>query len=176
MASRPLIAAFVACLLAPRCAAARQRPQVPVRVAWTYEGVPAGIRLFELKSGSWPVWQTEVVARLEQAPLGAEVPGSTVLLLPGQTKRIALVYENAGRGTIDFFAAPHSITPGRDALGFKFRCLCTNHVYKIPPGHWWYRVVELRLDREFAGARLEVSHELVAVEPARGELFRQGIR
>lgn len=165
-------ALVLAVLLASGAAAAKP---VPLHVAWSYDGVPEGMRLYELKPGDWPVWKTEVVADAAAAPVAGEIPGATVALRPGEKKKVALFYRNATGKTVRFFAAPHSVSPAQASLGFKFLCLCTNHVYTVAPGQSWYRIVELRLARDFAGESLDVVHQLVAVDEPRAEAFRHGM-
>lgn len=148
-------------LLALALAAAAEPAEVVV--SWAHEGLPEGMTLCELKPGDWPLWQTGTVERVEESPAGSPVPASTVRLRPGETLRAALLYTNRTSRTLRFFAAPHHVEPARASLGFKFKCLCTNHVYEVPPGRSWYRVVELRLARGFSGRRLEIKHHLVAV-------------
>lgn len=167
-----LTAGFMA---APACAAPERRPPVELRVAWDYNGVPEGMKLYELKPGDWEVWTTSVVATAADAPVYREIPDATVRLRPGERKRVALFYENTTARPVRFFAAPHSVSPARAALGFKFLCLCTNHVYVVAPGQVWYRVVELRLARDFAGKRLEIVHQLVAVDEESAAEFREGM-
>lgn len=169
--ARALILAF---LLAAAPAAAATKA-VRLRILWSYDGVPEGMALYALKPGDWPTWRTEVVASTAQAPVAREIPGAAVSLGRGATMKAALVYVNRTGRPVRFFAAPHSVSPARAALGFKFLCLCTNHVYTVPPGASWYRVVELRVARDFAGESLDVAHQLVAVDGTRAEEFRQGM-
>lgn len=164
----------LAVLLAAAPAAAATKT-VRLRILWSYDGVPEGMKLYELKPGDWPVWKTEVVADASAAPVSREIPGATVALRRGEKRKAALFYVNRTDRPVRFFAAPHSVSPARASLGFKFLCLCTNHVYTVAPGQSWYRIVELRLARDFAGESLDVVHQLVAVDEPRAEEFRQGM-
>jgi len=173
--SRALAAGLILLL----SAAARARtPQAPValKIGWDYGGVPPGMALYELRTGGPKTWTTAVAASLAEAPVARAIPDATVRLRPGEARQVALVYRNATASPVRFFAAPHSVTPARAALGFKFLCLCTNRVYVVPPGGVWYRVVELRVARDFAGDRLEVVHQLLAVDEKRAEDFRDGMK
>jgi hypothetical protein len=172
-----LLRALLALLAAasPVCASSPEPPPVPVRVEWTYDGIPPGMKLYELKPGDWPIWKTETVDSVSDAPVTKEVPASTLLLRPGQSRTVALFYTNLSGRTVHFFAAPHHIEPEGDSLGFKFKCLCTNHVYAVPPGHSWYRVVELKLAKGFVGDHLDIRHRLIAVGEERADDFAQGM-
>jgi len=156
-------------------ARAGERAPVPLKISWSYGGVPAGMRVYAVREPDAPTWETKVVARLADAPVARELPDATVLVRPGERRKIALVYANASGRTVRFFAAPHSVSPAARALGFKFLCLCTNHSYTVPPGAVWYRIVEVRLARDFAGDRLEVVHQLVALDEKSARDFTDGM-
>ncbi|NNN06317.1 MAG: hypothetical protein HKL90_10495 [Elusimicrobia bacterium] len=148
---------------------------VHVHIRWTYDGVPEAMKIYELKPGKWSVWKIGTVVDLKDAPVATEIPGSILLMKKGQKKRFALVYKNTTDKTIYFFAAHHIVKPAEDTLGFNFLCLCTNHVYKVSPGQTWYRIVELRLARDLDGNALDVLHQLIKVDAARGERFKGGM-
>lgn len=168
------LAAGLTLLLAAAASAAPPEP-VALKIGWDYGGVPPGMELRELKPGDWKTWTTGVAASAGETPAALVVPDSTVRLRPGETRKVLLFYRNPTKAPVRFFAAPHSVTPAQAALGFKFLCLCTNHVYVVPPGGAWYRVVELRVARDFVGERLEVVHQLLAVDEKRAEDFRDGM-
>lgn len=132
-----------------------------VALAWMYEGIPGTMTVHEA-SGENPLWETATAAALKSIPAGKPFPGQVVRLKEGETRRAVLVYHNATDKPVRFFAAPHSAAPARVSLGFKFKCLCVNHVYAVPPGQWWYRVVELRAEPGAKGGRLELTHQLVS--------------
>lgn len=140
-----------------------QRPEAVVSLSWEHRGIPEGMRVYEPASGaaSLPLWHTATAARLKDIPAAAELPGGEVKLRPGRSRRLLLVYRNPGRAPVRFFAAPHHVRPDESSLGFEFACLCMNHVYTAPPGGYWWRVVELQLDKDFAASTLEVRHVLL---------------
>jgi hypothetical protein len=176
MEARSAILALTAVLLAvPAIAAPERRPPAELKISWDYGGVPEGMKLYELKAGDWAVWTTSVAAPGDETPLLREIPDATVRLMPGERRRVALYYRNATDRPVRFFAAPHSVSPARSALGFKFLCLCTNRVYTVAPGEIWYRVVELRLARDFAGKRLEIVHQLLAADEESAAEFKNGM-
>ena len=161
----------LAALLAAPAFAAEPPATVKVKVSWDYEGVPSGMTIRAQKAGDFELWDTGTAATAAATPAGDEFPAQVAKLKPGEALRAVLVYHNKSAKTVRFFAAPHAATPSSATLGFKFKCLCTNHVYEVPPGRFWYRVVELRLAREYEGRRLEIRHNLVAVTGPRAEAF-----
>lgn len=143
---------------------------VPVHILWNSRGFPGKIRLYELAAGR-PIslWETETVSSLEKAPVSGEIEGSTLLLSPGELRRFALVYKNETGEDLFFFAAPHSVTPPEFGFGFKFKCLCVNHLFKVEAGKIWYRIVEFRTMPNWASGEFEVSHTLVRVDPTQAK-------
>jgi hypothetical protein len=159
-----MIAAFL--LLASLASGRAEAPPAratEVRLAWTYEGLPPGMRVFEASPKTPAVWTTDASRRLEDVPHGDEIARGRVRLRPGEEKTLVLVYHNAGEAPIRFFAAPHDVAPRAAALGFEFVCLCQNHVYSAGPGRWWWRVVSLSLSPEVTAPALKVTHALVRV-------------
>ncbi len=143
--------------------AALAAPPAEVRLSWTYEGLPAGMRVFEAPADPPALWTTSTAERLEDVPHGEEVAGGKVRLAPGSGRLLVLAYRNPGPSPLRFFAAPHDAKPRPAALGMEFECLCLNHVYAVGPGRWWWRVVRLSLDAEYDAPRLDVTHALVRV-------------
>lgn len=80
-------------------------------------------------------------------------------MLPGDSQIVYLVAKNTGKKPVSFFVAPHLTKPESASLGFKFQCLCYNHVYRVGAGKVWYRVMKLSLAREAKGP-IELTHEL----------------
>lgn len=150
------MAALLLLLLAVPAAA-----ELHVTLSWAYDDVP-GVMTVHEPAGERPLWETATVSSLKGVPAGPSFPGQTVPLKAGETRRAVLVYRNPSDKTVRFFAAPHNAEPPRVSLGFKFKCLCTNHVYEVPPGKTWYRVVELKAEPGAKGGKLEVRHHLVA--------------
>ena len=139
------------------------RPEAAVTLSWEHRGIPEGMRVYEPGPGAalLPLWHTANAARFENIPAAEELPGGTVKLRPGQSRRLLLVYHNPGRTTVRFFAAPHHVHPDESSLGFEFACLCMNHVYTAPAGGYWWRVVELQLGENFTASELDVRHVLL---------------
>lgn len=145
---------------------------VKIHVTWKYKGFPASVSLYELK-GKPVLWETQSVASLASAPVAQPIADSVLTLTPGQRKRFVLVVQNPGVQPLFFFAAPHTVHPEEDTLGFKFKCLCINHAYTINPKETWYRVVEFRLSRDFVGNELTISHTIIGIDSQRAHSFAQ---
>lgn len=139
------------------------RAPAVVTLSWEHRGIPEGMRVHEPGPGAegLELWHTAAAKRLAGVPAGAELAGGKVSLRPGESRRLLLVYRNPGKTTVKFFASPHHVHPDESSLGFEFACLCMNHVYTVAPGGWWWRVVELKLESDFAAAALEVKHVLL---------------
>jgi hypothetical protein len=149
---------------------------IKVRLLWRYQDLATGMEVRELAPGQWPLWKTATVANREQAPIRDEIPDATLMMHAGQKKRFALVYTNHTDKPVYFFAAPHHADPPENALGFKFKCLCVNQAYEVPPGHTWYRVVEFRLAPSYVGDHLDITHSLIGLDAARAEEFNKSMR
>jgi hypothetical protein len=134
---------------------------------WTYEGLPAGMRVLEASDKTPELWTTETTDKRESIPAGAELAGGRVSLRAGEQRTLVLAYRNPGTAPLRFFAAPHSAKPAAASLGLDFECLCLNHVYAVGPGRWWWRVVRLSLSEDATAPRLAVSHALVRVTDAK---------
>lgn len=149
---------------------------VPVTVKWEHKNIPPGMKIYDLKSGSKAaLWKTDTVKSLKEAPVGNEIPTGEMKLATGSKKRFVLVYENKSDQALYFFAAPHQAEPAESSLGFKFKCLCINHAFKIQPNEIWYRVVEIRIAPKFLGDRLTLTHQVIGLDPAKAEDFNKSM-
>lgn len=144
---------------------ARENEQtLKITISWKYEGMPPGIKIYEVRSDTETgLWDTDNVEKFTQTPAGKELKNGEFLLKPGSKKEFVLVYHNTSSEAIHFFAAPHHMNPEKNALGYKFKCLCVNHIFTAEPGQYWYRVVDLRSLATIEGETLEISHTLVRV-------------
>ncbi len=143
---------------------------VKVNIGWRYKDFAHTMTIYEVK-GQPRLWETKSVANLAATPVTEPITGSAFELVPGHKKRFALIVKNDGDKPVYFFAAPHMVQPEEDALGFKFKCLCTNQAYKIGPRETWYRIVEFRLSEDFAGKELTVTHTLIGIDEKRAASF-----
>ncbi len=147
---------------------------VHVRISWNYVELDTKMKIYE-PAGQTPLelWQTASVPSIKEAPVSVEIDESKLVLKPGEKKRFVLAMENPGKEPVYFFAAPHIVQPDYLAFGFKFKCLCVNHAFEIPPGGVWYRVVELRLSEDFIGDQIEITHSLVSLTEERVRSMQQ---
>ncbi|TGL49926.1 hypothetical protein EHQ61_10005 [Leptospira wolffii] len=143
---------------------------VPVRIEWIYKGLPGKMEIYEL-AAQRPVqlWDTSVVADLSSAPVSSKIEDSRLVLSPGETRKFALVYKNETKEKLHFFAAPHSVNPPEFGFGFKFKCLCVNHLFQVNSGQVWYRIVEIRTMPSWASEPFGIVHTLVRVDPAQAK-------
>ncbi|MDF3818354.1 hypothetical protein P3G55_00495 [Leptospira sp. 96542] len=145
---------------------------VRMSIQWEYTNFPLEMKIYEL-SGSVPmtVWTTATIPQDQKSPIGKEIEDGEFLMKPGTKKQFLLVAKNDLDKEIYFFAAPHSALPVEHSFGFKFKCLCVNHAFFIPPKHFWYRVVEIRTSPDFLGDHLTLRHNLIGISKARMNEF-----
>lgn len=150
--------------------------QIRVSVLWEKKSFPLEMQLYEGASQR-PVdlWATGSVQDLSDAPVSTPIEGNDLYLKPGSKKRFVLVVKNTTDRDFYFFASPHSMLPAEGSLGFKFKCLCVNHAFFIPPKEIWYRVVELRTGGEAMGKELRITHTLVGMDEERIRLYQKRI-
>lgn len=150
----------------------KRADQVKVHLAFEPVEFKGEMEIFEVKPRTHTaLWQTETEKDEDKIPIGERIEKNTFEMRPGSTKRMVLVMRNPTKETKYFFAAPHVVDPPVYSLGFKFKCLCINHAFSIPPGEIWYRVVELRMDKDFVGDAFEIKHSLIGLDAARAKEF-----
>ncbi len=143
---------------------------VPVRIEWIYKGLPGKMEIYELAAQRpVPLWDTNTAADLASAPISSPIQNSKLVLSAGETRKFALVYKNETKEKLYFFAAPHSVNPAEFGFGFKFKCLCVNHLFQVEPGSIWYRIVEIRTMPSWASEEFSITHTLVRVDPAQAK-------
>lgn len=137
---------------------------------WKQGGTAILVRLYELspKHGLKPS-QTGIVDQKVSRLLQHELKDGKVAVWPGQKQALLLVIENPSEYEFRFSVAPHSTHPESDTLDFKFFCLCNGHVYKIPSGKTWYRLLEIKGDKTLTAKKIELTHTIIEVskEPPR---------
>ena len=148
-----------------------------VAIVWDYKDMAPDMKIYDYKGTKAPaLWKTEIVKEEKDLPIGAEIPASTLELAPGKSKRFVLVYRNKTDKPVHFFAAPHSASPPENSLGFKFKCLCINHAFKVEPKSSWYRIVDFKLSEAFSGEKLEIKHILVGLAGDKAEQFNKAAK
>lgn len=116
---------------------------------------------------SLTLWTTGSIPEGKRTPFGELIPDSQIVLKPGSKKQFVLVMKNPTNDPVYFFAAPHSALPVEHSFGFKFKCLCVNHAFSVPPKETWYRVVEIRLSSDYLGDHLNLTHNLIGITKER---------
>lgn len=134
-------------------------------IKWSYQKVDGVMKIYEPTAARpLTLWEMGNGKALADLPVSKEIASSRVQIPIGGKKQFVLVMKNDSAKTTYFFAAPHHMDPPEFSLGFKFKCLCVNHVFKIPPGEFWYRVVELHLDENYGGGEaITITHNLIGV-------------
>jgi hypothetical protein len=163
---------FLALVLSILASSAWAEPTVKINVQWLYKDFSSPVSIYEAK-GRPILWQTGSVASFAKAPVGEQIATSSFQLSPGQKKRFVLIAQNLTDKPQYFFAAPHTVHPEEESLGFKFKCLCINHAYTINPKETWYRVVEFRLSPQFVGKELTITHTIIGIDSKRAASFSQ---
>lgn len=145
------------------------KPKIQVQLEWEYQNLKGTMQLYEPHPNKQlALWKTASVKKKNQLPVGKKIVGQFLEMKPGEKKRMVLVLENNTDQAQHFFAAPHSMTPPQYSLGIKFKCLCINHAFKIPPHEMWYRVVELRMDRKKSAKPIAIKHVLIGINESIG--------
>jgi hypothetical protein len=145
---------------------------VQIILGWENKNFPLEMKLYEPPlQRPYEIWDTGNTKSLEEAPVSSEIPQSGIVLSPGSKKTFVLVLKNTTSSPVYFFAAPHKVNPEELSLGFKFKCLCVNHAFKVMPGEYWYRVVELIMSKKYLGDKVEITHSLIGIDEERMKEF-----
>ncbi len=159
---------LVIALTSDRAAAQVKMPDRPsssvnVKIRWEYKGLAGPLEIYEAVPGKTPgLWSMGSAKSTGELPVGRQIPQSDLRMRPGESKTFVLVLKNQTKAPLYFFAAPHSLNPPELSLGFKFHCLCINHIFAAPAGQYWYRVVQMDLMSSFFGDEIVVTHTLIA--------------
>jgi hypothetical protein len=150
---------------------------VDVQIAWDLKDLPGATMTIHETDPKHPVklWQMGSGSDPSKLPFGPEIGDSKIQVQRGGHKRFVLVLTNSGDKPLYFFAAPHQVTPPELALGFKFKCLCINHAFKVGPKETWYRVVELRISDGYEGKGMQLKHTVIGITEDRMKHFSMPI-
>lgn len=141
---------------------------IKVNIEWGYFDLNLQMKAYEIKSQiPYEVWDTQSVDSIKSSPASIEIPDSSFIVQSGRYKEFLIGMENTLATPIYFFAAPHVVQPPQYSLGFKFKCLCINHAFTIPPGKFWYRIVRLNIDKDFRGDEFVLKHDLIGISEER---------
>lgn len=152
-----------AVFLLPLYANAESEKEITAHVSWIYKDVPGVIEIYE-SAYDGRVWEMGNIKSFDKLPIKQKIKNDAVKIKLGGHKTFVLVYKNETKNKIHFFAAPHSVEPPMYSLGFRFKCLCVNHVFSVKPGWYWYRVVEMTVEKTFRGQNIDVTHNIIKVD------------
>lgn len=141
-------------------------PRVPTeyKLEWDYDGLPFEVRTARAPGGEVSrVSETGVVSDQVKLPILSQMPDGKVKIADGESAIIYLFVKNNGKKKIRFSVAPHSTHPGASALGFSFNCLCNGHIYEVPPGKIWYRIMELKAHGTGSKESVQLMHHIFKV-------------
>lgn len=142
--------------------------KVSIHIQWESTTLPLKMEIREPNGAqTLALWTTGSVKEGKLVPFGDLIPENTIVLKPGSKKQFLLVMKNPTDTAVHFFAAPHSAMPVEHSFGFKFKCLCVNHAFTVPPKETWYRVVEIRLAPDYLGDELILTHNLISISRER---------
>ncbi|TGM78149.1 hypothetical protein EHR01_06690 [Leptospira mtsangambouensis] len=146
----------------------KKSSKVSIQIQWENTTLPLQMEIREPSGAqTLALWTTGTVKEGKQTPFGDMIPESTIVLKPGSKKQFLLVMKNPTDSPVYFFAAPHSALPVEHSFGFKFKCLCVNHAFMVPPKETWFRVVEIRLAPDYLGDQLALKHNLIGISRER---------
>jgi hypothetical protein len=99
---------------------------------------------------------------------GQTVPFVKELVQPfqigaNQRRALALVLTNNTAKPLYFYANFHIYSPGEDSYGVKIVCLCNHHLYAVPPGATWSRIVSTRTTYAFRGREIKIKHDILGM-------------
>lgn len=116
-----------------------------IQLEWVYKELPLQFRLFEASTNRpFKIGEMGTFTKIDELPALREIKDQAFAVPIGGRILLYLTAENKTDREISFAVAPHETNPIEFSLGFIFRCLCNGHVYKIPPGKSWYRLMELK--------------------------------
>lgn len=129
-------------LIIPKFALAESQK---IQLEWAYKDLPVKFRLFEAATNrKYKIGEMGYIKKIDELPALREIKDHAFNVNVGGRTLLYLTAENTTDSEISFAVAPHETNPVEFSLGFIFRCLCNGHVYKIPPGQTWYRLMELK--------------------------------
>lgn len=117
-----------------------------VNVSWlfNYVNFPGQVNVYEVDPDfSYDLGETRAARKGQPLPFIRPLKMPFRLKLPGQLA-LALAIENTTDQPWHFFANFHNYLPNENGYGLVVSCVCTNHVFAVPPHSTWYRIVNVR--------------------------------
>lgn len=97
-------------------------------------------------------------------PTERELIDGNISIEKNKEAYIYALFKNNENRTITFSVSPHSTTPGAQALGFKFSCLCNGHVYTVKPGEIWYKIMSIGTNQFKDQTDVVLAHDVFEVK------------
>jgi hypothetical protein len=118
-----------------------------VKLKFDYQDTKLRVQLYDVKSEyTFSVSKTALAKSLNETPAAGPLKDELSFTPDDDAKTFLMVVSNTSKIARYFFASPHTLHPGHASLGLLFECLCNHHVYKVPAGMIWYRIVRLKAD------------------------------
>jgi hypothetical protein len=142
--------------------------QIAVEISHSVKNFPLKVRLVEIHPAALDkVLSSKNVKDVRRyIPIVSDVQDGKLLYKGPSTKGLAYVIENPTDKPLYFFASPHTVDPGLQSLGIKFKCLCTGEIFRIRPKHTFVRVMELRILPQNRGSSFKLHHEIIGLDPS----------
>ena len=123
-------------------------PLPDVKVNFTYVNTSLKMELYNVSPEFvFSISKTLVTRKKNKIPITSPIKDSIQLDSDG-AKTFVMVVRNSSDKPKYFTAVPHTVEPPEASLGVIFECLCNHHVYEIPPGATWYRIVRIELTKD----------------------------
>jgi hypothetical protein len=138
---------------------------VNVAIKWKYKNFPLEVQLYEPQNSLQAkfVGQTRTVKKLSAAKVGQKIQNSINMPRASSASAVMVVTNNT-KEDVYFFAVPHMVNPIEASVGQEFTCLCKNHVFHVPAGKIWYRVIKIELNSDFPKiSDFAIEHEIVGI-------------
>lgn len=137
-----------------------------IQVSWMFNYVhfPGRVTVYEVDPDfSFDLGETRAAKKGEPVPFIRPLQMPVRLKLPGQLA-MALAIENPTDQPWHFFANFHNYLPNDNGYGVTISCLCTNHIFEIPPHSTWYRIVNVRgLKIAKDASQITIKHDIIGL-------------
>jgi hypothetical protein len=148
-----------------RTAIPAQKKGTTFKLNWDYRYFPVKIQVYDLKNPK--IAKVGGMGRLNSIAnsfLASPVATDKLFVPNNDRYTFALVVENTTSKKLYFHVVPHELTPEEYSLGAKFNCLCYGHIYSVPPGKVWYRIVSLQNSTPQLGTDFNVRHKVIGLD------------
>lgn len=134
-------------------------------VVWDFPALPFEVSTLQLQlTEKLRVAEFGELLKETRLPIQKKLTDGKFMLRAGEQAILAIVVKNLGNKEVRFSVAPHSTQPGASALGFHFNCLCNGHVYIVPAGKTWYRIMSLQSLPSESSEHVLLRHKIYVVK------------